>query len=84
MVIEEIGVGHTLPNENSIGDVPKSSLVAGLIIKSNGVSDFFSDHSASLEADSAGHAHSSHSSGLGDDDIDLVDGFMFAILILSY
>ena len=84
MVIEEVGVSHTLPNENSISDVPKSSLVAGLIIKSNRVPNFFSDHSASLEADSAGHAHGSHSSGLRDDDIDLVDGFMFAILILSY
>ena len=81
LILEEIGICDALTNKDSVSDVPESGLMRSFIIESDGVSDFFCQFCTPLAADSIGHANCGHSSGLGNDDIDLIDSWLFAIVI---
>ena len=84
MIFEEIGVCDTLSDKNTICYESKLSIVISLIIESDSIPYLLTHLHSSLFTHPSCHTNRRHSSRLCDDNINLIDCFLFTLSVLLY
>lgn len=84
MIFKKVRICNALSYKDTVCYVSKLRFCRSFVVETNSITDFLPHYYRSFLTHTACHADCSHSPGLSDNHIDLIDWWLFAIDIILY